>query len=325
MTIKKIALEEHFMAPDFIDYWATTFANISPDLSGKALTALSDFGDRRIDDMDRHGIEFSVLGLAGPGVQVERDAALAVRRAREVNDFLATEIARKPNRYGGLAHLAMQSPADAVTELERCVKQLGFSGAMINGSTHGIYLDDDRYEGFWEAAAALKAPIYIHPNNPLDTPHMYENHSELWGPVWSWGVETATHALRLVFGGIFERHPGATVILGHMGEAIPFQLWRLDSRWEIANRKGRTLQKPPSAYIRENIVVTTSGVCSEEPLHCALAALGHDSVMFSADYPFERTHEAAEFIESADLSDELRRKICWGNAKRVLGLTLPDA
>ncbi|MDB5595559.1 MAG: amidohydrolase [Hyphomicrobiales bacterium] len=322
MTIRKIALEEHFMAPDFIDYWASTFVNISPDLSGKALVALSDFGDRRLDEMDRHGIEFAVLALAGPGVQIERDEALAIRRAREVNDFLGAEIAKQPKRYGGLAHIAMQNPKQAADELERCVTQLGFSGAMVNGSTNGVYLDHDSNEVFWERAAALGAPLYIHPNNPVDTPAMYDGHSELWGPVWSWGVETATHALRLVFSGVFERHPGATLILGHMGEAIPFQLWRLDSRWEIANRKGRTLKKPPSAYIRDNVVVTTSGVCSAEPLHCALSALGPDKVMFSADYPFERTQEAAHFIETVDISEDVRSQVGWENAKRILKLDI---
>ncbi|MBX9741526.1 MAG: amidohydrolase family protein [Beijerinckiaceae bacterium] len=322
MTVKKIALEEHFMAPDFVDYWSSTFVNISPDLSGKALGALSDFGARRLDDMDANGIEFAVLGLAGPGVQIERDTALAVKRARQVNDFLVEKIALQPKRYGGLAHLAMQDPEAAASELERCVRQLGFSGAMINGATNGVYLDDPRYEIFWERAAALDAPVYIHPNNPADHPAMFEGHSELWGPVWSWGVETATHALRLVFAGVFERHPNATLVLGHMGEAIPFQLWRLDSRWEIANRKGRTLAKPPSAYIRGNIMVTTSGVCSDEPLQCAISALGADRVMFSADYPFERTVEASHFIEAAAISDDVRQQICWDNAKRVLNLKI---
>jgi 2,3-dihydroxybenzoate decarboxylase len=320
MVTPKIALEEHFMAPGFTDYWATTFGNISPALSGKALGALSDFGDRRLEKMDRNGIAFAVLSLAGPGVQAEPETALAVRRAREVNDFLAEKIAHKPARYGGLAHLAMQDPSAAADELERCVTQLGFSGAMINGATNGVYLDDARHEVFWERAAALKAPVYIHPNNPADHPAMYAGHSELWGPMWSWGVETATHAMRLVGSGVFERHGDARVILGHMGEAIPFQLWRIDSRWEIANRQGRTLAEPPSVYIRRNIAVTTSGVCSAEPLRCALDALGEDSVMFSADYPFESAAEASHFIDTAAMEEGLRRKICWENARRILRL-----
>lgn len=318
----KIALEEHFMAPDFVGYWSSTFVNISPALSGKALDALSDFGDRRLAEMDTHGIGFAVLSLAGPGVQAERDAAVAVRRASEVNDLLAAQIQKRPHRYGGFAHLPMQEPKAAVAELERAVLQLGLKGAMINGATHGVYLDDPIYEAFWERVAALQAPVYIHPNNPADFPSMYTGHSELWGPVWSWGVETATHALRLVFAGVFERHPGARVILGHMGEAIPFQLWRIDGRWQISNRGQRALARPPSAYIRDNILVTTSGVCSAEPLLCTLAALGEDNIMFSADYPFERTSEAAEFIDAAPVSEAVRAKICSGNAARALRLAI---
>jgi 2,3-dihydroxybenzoate decarboxylase len=314
----KIALEEHFMIPEFVDYWATTFENISPELAGKALGALTDFGERRLASMDSDGIGLALLSVAGPGVQAGRDAGLAVRRARQANDFLAEEMARRPDRYGGLAHLPLQDPVAAADELTRCVSDLKMGGAMINGATQGVYLDDARYEVFWERAAALAAPIYLHPANPIDRPAMYQDHSELWGPVWSWGVETATHALRLVFAGVFERHPAARLILGHMGEGIPFQLWRLDSRWEIANRQGRSLPKPPSAYVRANLLVTTSGVCSMEPLMCALQALGEDHVLFSADYPFERTADMARFIETAPIPHALRDKICRGNAEAVL-------
>lgn len=320
MSIKKIALEEHFMVPDFVDYWATTFGNISPELSDKALGALSDFGAQRLDGMDNNGIEIAVLGLAGPGVQVERDKNLAVRRAREVNDLLAKEVAKKPKRYGGLAHVAVQDAKAAADELERCITQLGFCGVMINGATNGMYLDDPSVEIFWERAAALKAPVYIHPNNPTDHPAMYKGHPELWGPMWSWGVETATHAMRVITAGIFDRYPDATIILGHMGEAIPFQLWRIDSRWAIANRQDRTLKETPSYYIRKNIMVTTSGACSDEPLRCAIDALGSDNVMFSTDYPFERTADANHFIENAKVDERLRQKICWDNAKRILNL-----
>ena len=318
--MRLIALEEHFMMPEFVDYWASTFPNISSELGGKARESLVDFGERRLSMMDAHGIDFAVLSLAGPGVQVEQNAGVAAFNARAANDFLAMEVSRQPRRYGAFAHLAMQDAAGAADELERCMKQLGFQGAMINGITHGVYLDDDRYSVFWERAAALAAPIYIHPNNPADYPAMYAGHSELWGPVWSWGVETATHALRLVFAGVFERYPDAKIILGHMGEAIPYQLWRIDSRWEICNRGGRALPKPPSHYIKNNIHVTTSGVCSTEPLACAVAALGSDNVMFSVDYPFERTDLAAQFISSTPLDERVRAKICHGNAERLLRL-----
>lgn len=180
--------------------------------------------------MDAIGIEKSVLFLAGPGVQVEKRTDTAVRKAREVNDFLAEKMAARPDRYGGLGHLALQDPAEAADELERCMRDLNMSGVMINGQTNGSYLDDDCYSPVWERAADLGAPIYIHPNNPPEQVHMYSGHPELFGPVWSWTVETATHALRPVFSGVFDRYPYAKLILGHMGETIPFLLWRFDSR-----------------------------------------------------------------------------------------------
>lgn len=316
----KIALEEHFMHPDFVDYFATTAVNISPALFGKARDALMDFGEQRLAAMDSIGVEKSVLSLAGPGVQAERRVDTAVSMARKVNDYLATEIAKRPDRYGGFGHVAMQDPKAAADELERCIRELGMQGVMINGQTGGTYLDDDRYAPFWERAADLGAPVYIHPNNPPERVHMYADHPELFGPVWSWTVETATHALRLVFAGTFDRYPGAKLILGHMGETLPFLLWRLDSRWEISNRGEMRLDHPPSAYFRRNIWLTTSGVCADAPLRCAIDTVGSDRVMFAVDYPFERSSEAGEWIEAAALNEAERAAICADNARRLLGL-----
>jgi len=315
----KIALEEHFMHPDFVDYWATTEINISPGLFDKARGALEDFGDHRLAAMDAAGIDFSVLSLAGPGVQVEPDAAIAIRRAKACNDFLAEKMRDQP-RFGGLAHLPMQDPAAASDELERCMGELGYHGAMINGATNGAYLDEDQFSPFWERAEALGAPIYIHPANPVDMPGMYRDHSELYGPVWSWTVETANHALRLIFGGVFDRFPKAKLVLGHMGETLPYQLWRFDSRWKICNAKDRRLELPPSDYMKRNLWVTSSGVFSDEPLKCALAALGEDRVLFSVDHPFEQAQLATEWIENADITAETRNKVCKGNAMALLGL-----
>lgn len=322
--MKKIALEEHFLTPNLVDHWKTTLVNISPSLGDKALNTLMDFGERRLAAMEVNGIAHAILSVSGPGVQVEPDRRRAIALAREANDILAAEIRNQPKRYGGLAHVALQDPAAAANELERCINDLGFCGAMVNGASLGVYLDDDRFEPFWERAAALDAPIYIHPANPVDRPAMYATHPELWGPVWSWGVETATHALRIVFAGIFERYPKATLILGHMGEAIPFQLWRIDSRWQIANRGSRTLPKPPSYYVKNNLLVTTSGAFSAEPLHCAVDALGEDRVMFSADYPFESIAEAAHFMDTVPVAEELRRKIAYENARRWLRIPAQD-
>ena len=316
----KIALEEHFMAPGFEDYMGRTAINISPALFGKAMEALKDFGERRLGAMDAIGVEKAVLSLAGPGVQAEAETAKAVRLAAECNDFLAGKMQARPDRYGGFAHLAVQDPAAAADELERCVRQLGMQGAMINGQTNGAYLDDDRFSVLWERAEALGAPIYIHPANPPDVPYMYHGHPEMYGPVWSWSVETGNHALRLLFGGLFDRYPGAKLLLGHMGETLPYQLWRFDSRWEISNRGDRRLKLKPSEYFRRNIWCTTAGVCSSEPLRCALDAMGGDRVMFSVDYPFERPGEAGEWIEAAPLSEAERRAVCRDNAVAVLGL-----
>jgi 2,3-dihydroxybenzoate decarboxylase len=319
-SVSKIALEEHFMVPEFVEYFADTYQNISPALANDGLAALSDLGDRRIEIMDRNNIDFVVLSLSGPGVQVEPETNLACQRAKSVNDFLAREIEKRPNRYGGFAHLAMQDPVEAATELERCMHDLKFQGAMINGQTNGEYLDLDKYSVFWERAAALQAPIYLHPGNPVDRPAVYAGHDELWGPVCSWTFETAAHALRLVFAGVFERYPDAQLILGHMGETLPISLWRFDSRWPVSHRDSKELPQPPSFYIKRNIAITTSGVCSDAALRCALESMGEDNVMFSVDYPFEQTDVAARFIDGADISESRREKVANKNARRILRL-----
>ncbi len=284
------------------------------------LGTLPDFGDKRIAIMDRNQIDFVVLSLAGPGVQAEKDAAVALRKSKSVNDFLAKEIQKRPNRYGGFAHLAMHNPVEAADEFERCIHDLKFQGAMINGQTNGEYLDLDKYSVFWERVAALEAPVYLHPANPVDHPATYAGHSELWGPVCSWAFETAVHALRLVFAGVFERYPKATLVLGHMGETLPLNLWRFDSRWMVCNRGSRSLLQPPSFYIKRNIAITTSGVCADASLRCALDSIGEDNVMFSVDYPFEKTELAASFIENARISENERIKVASDNAKRILRL-----
>jgi 2,3-dihydroxybenzoate decarboxylase len=317
VKVRKIALEEHFMLADFVGYLAETKQNIRPQLFDKALPLLSDFGDRRLETMDRNGIDYVVLSLSGPGVQIEKDTRKAIRLARQANDALAKEVHDKPSRYGGFAHLALQDAAHAADELERCVKQLGFKGALINGATNGLYLDDRRYDVFWERVQALQVPVYIHPANPTDHPAMYADHPEMWGPTWSWAVETCSHAMRLIFSGTFDRYPQANIILGHMGETLPIQLSRLDSRYPISNQKYQILKKP-SEYVRQNVYITTSGVCSDAALRCSIDALGLDKVMFSIDYPFEQTETASAWIDSAQLSNEERVAVAGANAVRLM-------
>ena len=315
--MKTIGLEEHFITPDLIPHLEDTYQNINKSLASRAVPRLQELGEERIAAMDAGGLDFAVLSIAGPGVQVEPDAARAVRLAHEANDVLADAMAAHPDRFGGLAHLAMQDPTAAADELERCVSTLGMQGAMINGQTLGLYLDNPCYDVFWERAAALKAPVYLHPGNPTRMPATYEGAEALYGPFWGWGAETAAHALRMIVNGTFERFPDARLILGHMGETLPFLPWRFDSRLPTAYTKV-DLPQPPSFYLRRNITITTSGVCDDVALRCALDNLGEDSVMFSADYPFEDLKGACDWIRSADIPQERRAKVAHLNAKTIL-------
>jgi 2,3-dihydroxybenzoate decarboxylase len=214
---KKIALEEHFLCPGFEDYWKTTVGDVDPKIIGGVVARLNDFGDQRLEAMYRGGIERAVLSLTGPGVQIERDTTTAIRKAKECNDFLAAEVQKRPHQYSGLAHLAMQDAKAAADELERCMRDLGFCGAMINGHTNGQYLDHPSLHPFWSRVEELDAIIYLHPADPITPSAALEGHRGLRRATWEWGFETGSHALRLIFGGHFDRFPKAKLALGHMG------------------------------------------------------------------------------------------------------------
>src|SRR6266705_5909857 len=228
--VKKIAVEEHCLCPGFEDYWAPTVANLPANKRQEFLARLTDFGEMRLDAMDRAGIERCVLSLAGPGVQAERDVKTARDKTRAANDFLAREIEKRPDRYSGFAHLAMQNARAAADELERCMRELKFCGAMVNGHTNGQYLDDPALYPFWERAEALGALIYLHPTDPVTPAPVLDGHKGLRRATWEWTFETGSHALRLIFSGLFDRFPGVKIGLGHLGETLPFLLWRFDSR-----------------------------------------------------------------------------------------------
>lgn len=280
---------------------------------------LLDFDKLRIKAMDEAGIEISVLSLTDPGIQGIVDIKSAVELASKTNDFLAERVSKNPRRLRGFACLPLQDPSGAAQELQRCVSQHGFVGALINGQTQGSYLDEEKYHVFWKKVEELNVPIYLHPGSPKHMPASYKDQHELAGPLWGWTVETGTHALRLVFSGLFDRFPGVKIILGHMGETIPYLLWRLDSRWSIIKQPIKLL-KTPSQYIKENFYVTTSGMCSKGPLSCAIEELGEDRVMFSVDYPYESSSIAAQFIEQASLSKQTLEKICYKNAQTILNI-----
>ncbi len=318
--MKKIALEEHFITSDFLKYTENSdFKAMNPQVVKDCKARLLDFDDLRIAAMDKAGIDISVLSLTDPGVQGELDADTANTMASKANAFLAEQVAKNPTRFRGFATLAMQTPAKAAKELEHCVRQYQFLGALINGQTNGHYLDEEQFFPFWEKAQELDVPIYLHPGSPRNFPQNYKGQETLAGALWGWTVETGTHALRLVFSGLLDRFPGVKIILGHMGEAIPYLLWRLDSRWEIVKHL-KELKKPPSQYFKENFYVTTSGMCSNGPLLCAIHELGEERVMFSVDYPYESSDVAAQFIEQAPLSKIVREKVCYKNAEIALKL-----
>src|SRR5260370_15131580 len=308
--VKKIAVEEHCLCPGVEDSWGTTGASLAANKRQELLARLTDFGEMRLDAMDRAGIERCVLSLAGPGVQAERDVKTARDKARAANDFLAREIEKRPDRYCGFAHLALQDAAAAADELERCMRELKFCGAMINGHTNGMYLDHPSLDPFWERAQALDALIYLHPADPVTPAPVLDGHNGLRRATWEWTLETGSHALRIVFGGVFDRFPRARLALGHLGEPLPFLLWRFDSR-AGPDFYAVKLARRPSQYVKDNIVVATSGMCAAEPLNCTIDALGYDRVMFAADYPSESDKEAEQFILCVPLQDHLPNTISF--------------
>lgn len=321
--IPKIALEEHFCAPGFNAYSAPYTRALPAEFVAKLDARLADFDDQRLAEMDAGNIEYVVLSQTMPGVQAEADRDTAVRRARENNEFLAERVARHPQRFGAFAHVAMQDPSAAAKELERTVVEHGFKGAMINGHTLGRYYEGGAFDVFWERAQALGVPVYLHPNAFSQAPALLEGMPVLQGAAWGWGVETAGHALRLLFGGVFDRFPRLTLVLGHMGEALPYQRWRIDSRF-TAYPSGIKLARKPSEYIGSNILITTSGVCSAPALLGAIGELGAQAVLFSVDYPYESTAQACAFIEDAPLDDKTRAQVCHGNARRLFKLGSPE-
>ncbi|NUP03966.1 MAG: amidohydrolase [Nonomuraea sp.] len=319
--MRTIGLEEHFVTAELAAYGAGSATIAQPARWRDASKRMLDLADGRIAAMDAAGLDMQVLSLNSPGIQAEPDPATAVSRAAAVNDLLAGVIADHPGRFAGFAALPLQDPQAAAKELERAVTQLGLRGALVNAHTQGRYLDDPALRVVWEHAQGLDVPLYLHPANGVDVPHVMNGHPELIGPMWSWGTDTASHVLRLIFAGVFDDFPEAKLLLGHMGEGLPYVLWRLDSRWGFHNHHGVELARGnPSEYLRHNLYITTSGVCSAPPLLCALLALGPEHILFGTDYPFEDMPTAVGFLRTAPVSESDRAKIAHLNAERLLRL-----
>ncbi len=335
MSLNKIALEEHYLDPDTVQQILgddqqlarlSAAAGVMPRYYQRTLPLLADFDDLRLSSMDEHGIERSILSLTAPGVQQLTDPTTAVRAAEAANDLLAQQIGRRPDRYAGFAAVPLQHPPAAAAELRRCVHELGFVGAMVNGYTniadpdHAAYYDQPEFDVFWQTTAQLAVPVYLHPRAALPvTRTNLAGHPELIGATWGFGTETATHTLRLILSGLFDRHPGLQLILGHLGEGLPALLWRTQYCFDL-NPFDKTISKTLAEYFADNIHLTTSGNFSDQALINAILTVGADRILFATDYPYADPAQAARWIEHAPISESDRRKIAHRNAQRLLNL-----
>jgi hypothetical protein len=321
--MRTIALEEHFATPEFLR--VTAYAEktaASPEHGRAACARLADLGEARIADMDAAGIDMQVLSLVNGGMD-SLDADIAAGLARDANDQLAAAVRARPDRFAGFAALAMQQPEKAAAEFERAVRQLGFKGAMIHGTVNGVFLDDPRFTPVFEAAQALDVPIYLHPTAPPPAvqqayygglPGRFDFF--LSRAAWGWHAELGMHCLRLIVSGLFDRFPRLKIMIGHLGENLPFSLARADS---IFSRRAK-LPRGVAEYFHEHFYVTTSGYFTLPPFLCALQVVGADSILFSVDYPFSSNAEGRAFLNSLAISPQDLEKISHLNAERLLRL-----
>lgn len=320
--MKIIAMEEAFTVPALTTHGLamSRWQRFRESELANMVRRLPDLADLRLADMDEHGVDVQVLSLTNnQGLELQPDPAIAVSDAKLANDVLTEAVRAHPTRFAGLAVLPLQDPAAAVRELDRVVNQLGLSGVLTNGHTLGHYLDEPRFRPVWEALTGHDVPIYLHPGAaPTEWP-VFDGHPELLGATYAWAAETGGHALRLITSGLFDTFPTAKVILGHMGELLPFHLSRLDTRLAALETDAK-LEKKVSEYFTENFWITTSGVMAHSALIGAVLSVGIDNIMFAVDYPYESTVQAVDFLNSAPLSPADLEKVAHGNAERLLRL-----
>jgi predicted TIM-barrel fold metal-dependent hydrolase len=321
--MKIIALEEHFIMPKEVH-------NLPPGahrgndrekmLGFDVVAELLNLGETLLAAMDAAGITRQVLSHNQPGCQT-LDAEEAVPTAREANDLLFEAVRAHPDRFLGFAALPTAAPAAAVKELDRAVARLGFEGAVINGHTQGRFLDEEMFWPIFECAEARGVPIYLHPSKPHPSvmKAYFDGCEELALGAWGFGIDTGTHFLRLVFSGLFDAFPKLKIILGHLGEGLPFMLHRLNDQTLLAAAR-RGLKRRPAEYLTDNLMVTCSGNFSGAAFLCTVMALGVDNVMFSVDWPYESNLVAVDFLKRQALSESDLAKIAHLNAERVLRL-----
>ena len=338
--MRKIAVEEHFYTEAFLEYlrsrkdpprrevledanhnkmeraWDSFYYRDRPLSSSFKLLEM---GQKRISDMDRAGIDIQVLSLSNPGVELFgiRDGE---RMAKETNDELATLMQKYPKRFLGFAALSPEDPCGAAAELERAVKELGFKGANINSHIKGEYLDDEKYWVIFEKAQELGVPISIHPREPSpDMVKPYSKYPVLLGAALGFGAEVSLHVMRLICSGVFDAYPNLKILLGHLGEGLPFWMWRLDNRWSLSPLS-KKLCKKPGEYFRDNIFVTTSGMFSTPAFMCVHAALGVNNILFAVDYPYESNEIAVDFIEALPIPPGDKEKVYHLNTEKLLNI-----
>ena len=337
--MRRIAVEEAFVTAEIANEWRKVLArpDVEPGFAkmGESILAetpanallhsrLIDIGKGRIAHMDEVGIDMQVLSLTSPGVQVFAPD-LATRLAAEANDALTQAVRAAPARLAGLGAIAPQEPSAAAREIDR-IKSIGLRGLIVNSHTFGEYLDAPRFAPIFEAMEATGLPMYLHPRDPA--PSLVKPFLDygLYFAGWGFAVETGLHAMRLIMSGTFARYPKLTIILGHMGEGIPFWLQRIDNRYLLQVRIGAVKKLPrlPSEYFRDNFVITTAGVTSMPALRLSIEVLGAERILFAADFPYEDDADAVRFLDDATLTEHERRLIAYENAERLLKLNSSD-
>jgi uncharacterized protein len=322
--MRTITLEEHFVTESFLRATGAYGKRVAPQLA-QLQPKLLDLGSGRIAAMDEASIAFQVLSLAAAGLD-DLDASSASPLVRDVNDELAAAIHARPNRFGGFATLALKDPAAAAVELERCISRLGFHGVLLDGTTGGLFLDDPRFLPVFEAAAHLSVPVYLHPAPPPEAVRQ-AYFSGLPGDLgyllsiagWGWHAETGLHTLRLIVSGLFDRLPKLQLIIGHMGENLPYALARSSG---VLTGAAQHLRQPIADYFQSNIHLTTSGYFTHPPLRCALEVVGLNRILFSVDYPFSANTRGRAFLDSLSgiLGQDDIARLSHGNAEDLLGL-----
>jgi len=319
----KIAVEEHFGIPETLKLLENSFdKDYWPVFSGK----IRDILNSRLEAMDRFGIEKMVLSLNSPGIQAIYNKKEAVAVARKSNDFLAETIEKQPDRFLGYAAIPLQDVDEAIKEMRRAIVELGFVGVNVNGFVqidsfdNYKYLDDERFRPFWAEAGKLDVPVYLHPRDPMPGSfRAIDNHPWLGSATWAFGVETASHALRLMASGIFDEYPYAKLILGHLGEALPFCIWRAQNHIQ-KKPMGIPAKKSLMEYMQQNIWFATSCQFRTAPLWNTIMEFGSDHILFAVDYPYEDIEEGCEWFDHCTISENDRVKIGRENAINLFHL-----